>query len=83
MKTINVACIVLPNGQTILHKQATADNIRQYNKAWWNSLSSEAQEQHRTAGTMGGCVLVRMLESDYEAMPTNNEIAWPPKGGSD
>lgn len=71
-KSIKVTAILYPDGQHIWIKDCTAEQIRACNKAWRESLSDEQRAEHEAAQTMGGAVILSMLENDYYAIPATN-----------
>jgi hypothetical protein len=75
MNAINVALLAFPDGSTIYLKDATPDQIRAANKGWRDSLSEDQRAIHQFERTMGGMVMLRMLESDYSAIPATNHPA--------
>lgn len=74
-KSIRVTMVAYPDGSSIYLKDATREQIDIANKAWRASLSPERKAAHWAAATMGGAIVLTMLEDDYNALGTSNHPA--------
>lgn len=76
MKTIDVVVICYPDGSTVHLREADRKEIEKANKGWRDSLTPDERSRYEEAGiTGGGAVVIRMIESDYEAMWSSNHPA--------
>jgi hypothetical protein len=69
---IDVCCIATPDGRAFWC-QADPETLGTFWANWRASLPAEQRDLHERAGCLGGVVRVRMLESDYRAIPATSE----------
>lgn len=70
-ETIEILACITPGGDFLLaHNTETIENV---SRNWWTSRTDEQKAQHKAAGTFGGYVRIRMLKSEYDAIPCTNE----------
>lgn len=76
-RAIDVLYIALPDGTGLWSDTVTAEYAKQCMASWRAGLTDAKRAEYEAAGVMGGVVVLRMLRSDYQHIPTTNVIAWP------
>jgi hypothetical protein len=62
---INVACIVLPDGQTIWIEDPTSEHVNAHVRLWRGLLPQFLKDRYEAAKVDCGVVSLRMLRDDY------------------
>ncbi len=71
-ETIRVACLVPPDGNIGFVSVDKPEDANAVHEAWakWRAAQTDEQKaEHHAAHTYGGVVYMRMLRSDFDAIP--------------
>lgn len=78
-ETINVICIVTPDGQVFYREMQDGDNTphvaQKIWRAWENSVPASRHDVYAAADVLGGVIAMRMLREDYQKIPATSQSA--------